>query len=767
MIHSILLIILSLFFVFSTRAIATTTTTFVSTSSSSSLDIPSVLTSLFKLLQITDVDVSKCVGDTQSSLLSLKNFKNEINSKNYSLAVDSLSSSLSSLSSSIGDCGVQEVTTKIDALAISIKFATIDTAGFDKAVKIVIGAIDLSNDIMQLFGAIESSNSQQIATAISTLMNDYTQVKGSCTSTQKGCLLIDGIIQIYKEVSNDIKPCEDQLSTIVTQFETAVVDWDKQDYKAAVSTIASALDAVANTLQNEVCGLKKVGDLIAKLSPKLAAAVVKGEGSNAVQIIVGSADVYDNLYHFIQSLKQKDYKTAGNALGNLLRELRASGCSTKACIVLEGMMASIQMELEDYDACMGLADKSWSDLNTAVQKIESKDYVAGAKSLGSALVELAHAVNACNIPDLAIIAEDTANKLGKSTLATQIGNIVSVLVDGADVTLDLNSAVVDFQSQNWASFGKDLGMLSQFLTKTQCTSIACQVVDGLLSKAGIAFQDLTECENDLKATENGFMTAAAHFKSKEYDVAVHLLGDALSSVSVAVKGCHLDKELAFIQQEANLFGLSNITSKAMADVQIIAHGIDFFAEIESVVNSMQTHDFKTAGESLKEVMDTLYGWTNKHVCTGGPCYVVVGVLQFLGDFDGSLAQCEGDFKGAFVDFQLAASNFTDSHQSNIFHFSHNQDAIKMGVKSLGDGMHLISKGVGDCHLQAFADLLEKLAVKLGVVPAVSWVEELIKILIDGVQIEDEIGIALDDFADDNWVGFGYNVAKLIKLLVAA
>ena len=77
----------------------------------------------------------------------------------------------------------------------------------------------------------------------------------------------------------------------------------------------------------------------------------------------------------------------------------------------------------------------------------------------------------------------------------------------------------------------------------------------------------------------------------------------------------------------------------------------------------------------------------------------------------------------------------------------------------------MAKGVSDCHLQEFADLLEKLAVKLGIAPEIGWIEEILHILIEGVNIENEIGDACDDFGEKNWVGFGYNLAKLIKTLL--
>ena len=101
----------------------------------------------------------------------------------------------------------------------------------------------------------------------------------------------------------------------------------------------------------------------------------------------------------------------------------------------------------------------------------------------------------------------------------------------------------------------------------------------------------------------------------------------------------------------------------------------------------------------------------------------------------------------------------------MFHWKHDKKAIKAGVHSLGDAMHDVARGVKDCHLQEFADLLARLAPKLGVVPEITWIEELLHILINGVKIEKEIGDACDAFNRENWPAVGYNVARLTKTLL--
>ena len=73
-------------------------------------------------------------------------------------------------------------------------------------------------------------------------------------------------------------------------------------------------------------------------SPLHAQAIVNAENSSAVHIIVGSADVYDPLYHASLDVKSGNLADLGVQIGRLLAMLRASSCATAACDVLEGLL---------------------------------------------------------------------------------------------------------------------------------------------------------------------------------------------------------------------------------------------------------------------------------------------------------------------------------------------------------------------------------------------------------------------------------------------
>jgi len=721
---------------------------------------------LFKVMGITDVDPATCVADVNGFNLAFKNFAEEIKSKNYKMAVTSLGQGISYLSSSVSGCGIKQINLKLDALATAIKFAKINTAGIDSAIDVIIGVSHVEKDIEAIADAISRDDSNAIAESINQLLNDWSQVPG-CSSDSKICRFFNSLLQVFQEVAQDVKPCEAVLAQVSSTFETAASQFESGDYKSGVASFAEGLDQVSSALKDQTCGLQRIGDLIGKLSPKLAAAVVQIEDSKTVKIIVGTADVYDDIYRSVLAIKAGDYTTLGYEMGQLLRVLRTSGCSTKACDVFEGVLASLQLELSSIDGCLSSVDTVWGDINTAIGFFDSRQPADGAKALLNTVYALSQSVQSCQVPGLASIIETALNKMGDQTTATQIGNAVAILVNGADFSLEIQQTVTDFKNKRYSSFGIDLGQLASAVGSSRCHSVGCQVVQGILNAAGLAFQDLEACEKDIKQAEAGFVLGAQQFKLNQYKNGVQSFASSLNTVAKAVGDCGLQSEFQYIIQEANVLGLANITASWGNDMNILVHGADFYQLLFRTVQDAEAHDWRSAGGDLQAVMSQLSQWTGKHACTSDFCYVVVGVFQFLGDIKGSVKECESDFKGAWGDFQQAYANFSENSHSSweVWKWSHDKSVVRAGVHALGQGMQEVSKGVGDCHVEEFADILARLAAKLGIAPEVSWIEEVLHIVINGVKIENEVGTALVDWSNRNWPGFGYNIALLIKTLL--
>merc|ERR1711924_398537 len=129
----------------------------------------------------------------------------------------------------------------------------------------------------------------------------------------------------------------------------------------------------------------------------------------------------------------------------------------------------------------------------------------------------------------------------------------------------------------------------------------------------------------------------------------------------------------------------------------------------------------------------------------------------------------GNFTAAYGELHADSFKQLTARQnylsSSDFGFTTDKSKIKAGIRDIGYGFEDIAKSVSDCHLQELAVILGDLAAKLGLAPEVQLLEDVLRILIDGVEIENEIGAACVDWSDDNWVGFGYNIIQLVKHLL--
>jgi hypothetical protein len=92
--------------------------------------------------------------------------------------------------------------------------------------------------------------------------------------------------------------------------------------------------------------------------------------------------------------------------------------------------------------------------------------------------------------------------------------------------------------------------------------------------AGTAYQDLQACSSDLRAAETNFIAGSQDFKGKKYGSGLNQWATGLNSVAKAVKDCGLEDELGFIEQEANVLGLGNVTIVGEIG-SIVVHG-DYF-----------------------------------------------------------------------------------------------------------------------------------------------------------------------------------------------
>eukprot|EP00928_Gymnodinium_smaydae_P060748 TRINITY_DN4452_c0_g2_i1.p1 TRINITY_DN4452_c0_g2~~TRINITY_DN4452_c0_g2_i1.p1 ORF type:complete len:847 (+),score=163.63 TRINITY_DN4452_c0_g2_i1:49-2541(+) len=717
-----------------------------------------VLAVLFKLFHIS-ADPAQCVDDVGRTDVKLSEFAADVEAKRFQEGAEDLSQALSSLATAMVGCGA-------NATALQAELRALATAARDAKL-----AGDTEKDLLSLAAAVKAADPTAVASSINSLLADWSTVSKACESHSKSCRFLTSLLKLIGVAAADVAPCEAALEPALKDFDVASASFQDKNYSAAVAQFARGLDVVAEAIKGDSCGLQSVAGAIAVVVPVLKAAVVRIEHSHKVHILVGSADIYDLIFHALDAFEHGNLEGFGVNVGLLLSRLRSSRCKTAACDVLEGLLASVQLAANDYGACTALLDPAFEGFEAGMKALTHKRWVAGANDLGKAVVELAKAVQPCGLTDFTRIAETLATQLNDTSASTEIGAVAQVILRGADVTLDFHQLVADSHAKDWNAVGHDLGTLSMWLNSTGCTSFVCKLVEGVLDGAAIPFQSLAACASDLRSAETDLSAGAAQFAEHQYRAALTYWAAGLNKVAKSVQSCHLTDELEYIAHESQVLGFAQIVPLDHF-AQLLIHGADVYNELYHALRAMQSKDYRTAGSDLGKVMNQLSEWTRGHACTSPYCYVVLGMFEFLGDIQSDIRNCESDFKNSFTNFSKAYNLLRSENASAKQQIRHDFlfavepqthfARIKEGVRDIGYGILDVAQGTKDCHLDDLSSILSKLALKLSIAPEVTWIEEMLHIIINGVHIESDIGTACIDYSEGNWVGFGFNIAKLIK-----
>eukprot|EP00941_MAST-03F_sp_MAST-3F-sp1_P005711 g5711.t1 len=740
-----------------------------------------------------------CTKDIGASSFQFKQVGKNLKSKKYKLALKNLSTGVASISTAITDCKVSQLQTRLDTFAAALGLAKVKSV-VDKDIQIIVGATDMTEKITKdLANALTADSTKDIGIALGMLLQDWSSLTNGCdqvdkskfdialafrgrnrklfsnnpTKLQEACLVVDGLLRAMQIVAEDVSgSCRTELVNALVDFENVATAIRQNKYEDAVSFTSKGLNSLATALKSDSCQLSNAAKVIENVLPAFDAAKVERFDTSVTKIVVGSANVYDQIFQLAIALEKKDMKGVGSELAKLLQELRASHCSNEACVLVEGGLAALGIVAADYKDCETDFSNAFDDLKDAFHGIKSSagSWKKSISEVGDVLKNVAKGANDCDIKDLGKVMEDTATMLKANATTTVIGNVVTAIVDGSDVTLSLLQAANDASANRWAALGSDLTRIGQNLTSDlSCTNFVCKIVKGILDTVGIAMEDLSACEDSLKLAEDDFTNGAQLWKSKDHRNALSSFSKGISQVAKLIQKCGVDKELTTLINSAHSLGLSNVaTKKADGTIAVLVHGVDLVKDIDGAVESFLAKDYGTTGKSLGKALDMISKWTSGHSCTSSVCYMVEGVFQAMSIVEGSVKTCENDLQHSWGNFTTAFTEFADSKES-LFHWAtHRKDPssyISKGVMDLSNGFHLMAAAVKDCEVVELAELLEKLGAKLSLTPEVSVIEETVKIVLHGVEITEEISASCSDFANQNWVGFGYELAKLIKDLL--
>merc|ERR1719199_2031691 len=110
------------------------------------------------------------------------------------------------------------------------------------------------------------------------------------------------------------------------------------------------------------------------------------------------------------------------------------------------------------------------------------------------------------------------------------------------------------------------------------------------------------------------------------------------------------------------------------------------------------------------------------------------MMQFLQEISGDGRKCKVDLGNAWHHFQDGFHNLT-GHRSLFNRFSNDTRNVSRGVNEFGLALQAVASSVGDCHLVALKSILDQLGLKLLSSVELKWADAFLKILIDGVPIE--------------------------------
>jgi hypothetical protein len=285
----------------------------------------------------------------------------------------------------------------------------------------------------------------------------------------------------------------------------------------------------------------------------------------------------------------------------------------------------------------------------------------------------------------------------------------------------------------------------------------------MLPEFDMALKDLTPCEAKLREAEGSFGSGAAMWARGDKMSAVSSWAVGMNLLSKGVKGCGLEQQLGWIEQEANVLGLGNL-SVVHEVTTLMVHGSDFYQELYDALVDVQCHDYRSAGQKLVSVMNHLATWTTGHLCTDPMCYIVNGIFQYLDGLGQDVQKCNVDFHTAWYKFEDGFQSLS-GHRSFFSGFDSSTYNITQGVNDMGRALQAVASSVSDCHMPELQGVIAVLANKLLGAPQLTWIETFLKILIDGVSIETELANACKDYVRHDWAGFGYNLMKLEKTLL--
>ncbi|KAG9394542.1 hypothetical protein J8273_4216 [Carpediemonas membranifera] len=695
---------------------------------------------VLRVLDFVAKDLTPCVGDIEKAGTQLHNAAALWDRSQYQEAVSAFGTGLRTLGNAAHDCGFIDLSKLIVTEAQQIFGADISVLSRD--VKVVVDDVDIADHIYDAVKALDGHDYVKFGTLCGTIVAELRA--SSCTS--EACIVIEGILEganiFFPDLSKCSKDLEDGYDDIKTGFTTITGG----HITTGIQDVATGLDKLGAAVQD--CELPELAQLIQTEASHLTKADVSGIGKYA-KIIVKGVDIYDDVYKASEDLANHDFAGAGLAIGDFLSQIRGASCTSEGCQLVVGLLQALNIVLPDLETCESDFDSAFNAFEDGIASAKAGHWSRTIDDFGNGLHEISQGVSACHLTQLAELFDQEASHI-KGSKVSEAEGVIKILVGGLDLFDDIDDAYKSYEKGDITDMGKNIGNVVSALRSIGCTSRGCKFAEGILSAVGEAIVDFAPCASTLEQAMTAFEQGVKYIEEEKWDAALKSFNLGLEDVASATKTClipHLEDDL---NNFAKLFKLGK-TEGVSGDLKLLVAGINIFEDLQSAAANFKNGDYAAFGQTLGSIMSVIKSDLDTNCDNDEWCLLLQGAVQGLNLILPNVHQCKHDGQTVWNDLVEAY----DAHKSHNY---------KDAVKDIAHAMDEFKALVGDCQLEELADLILQLVGDL-TGASVSWWEKLVKIVIHGIDIADDVIDLVEDVESSNVFGSGIDIAKLIKILL--
>lgn len=698
-----------------------------------------IVEALLKSMATILPSVHTCVADLDASWSDFSAFAYDVTTHAWPQAVTDFSNGLLRVAGAIDDCGLPQVARIIAYEAQRLGLAKVVVISTTVA-QILVDGHDVFSDVSQAALDLQNKNYADFGLR----MADLVRVMESISCSDPACEIISGILQLLEIVVPDLGKCRATLSSGIADIQTGVTQFQNKQYGPAVASIARGLNTLGSGVS--ACGLPDLANWLQTEAKILGIANITIVG-DVVQILAQGVDVYQDVYQACVDFAAKRYQAFGMDVAVLLGKLSSLGCKSPACTAVEAILKLLHVVIPDLTACSADLNAGWQDMEVGAAYFKQKQYGLGIQSMATGLTKYGDAVRACGVPEVGSLITEYAQRLFGVNI-TFIGPTVQILLEGVDIFTDIDAFANAMVAKDYAHAAGALASLIGEIKLLGCRTPACQILESMLEILQIVLQDVHVCETDLDGAMRYFDKAVADWDAKKYQAALYDIADSLATMGTAVRDCGVPELAVLLDNMAALLHFGQINLEAV--VKMIVAGVDIYDEAYACIKDYEVKNWRAFGRDLGTLIKTLWDLST-HKCDQSPgCYVVEGILEALLVVPDWKA-CGADWVSTWDELVVAEKDFAAKKYVN-------------SLKDLAVSGHDFSIAVQACDIEQLGEILEALAKKLGLGWA-SWIGDIVRLIVDGSEVFDEVYSLVEDIERKNPFGIGLDLARLIRTLI--